>query len=97
MDNDFSAMLIRLIPHSYNNYLSTITATLSVLKEELNPDALMVSILNKFDWCTVTSCQTKDKGKDATLYAGGESKKPWKGGKGSKKDIECLTATRKGT
>ena len=95
-DNDFSAMLIGSLPRSYNNYLSAITATLSVLKKELDPDALMLSILDEFDRRTVTSRQTKDKGRDAAFYAGGGSKKPWKGGKGSKKDVECFNCHKKG-
>ena len=49
MDNDFSAVLIRLLPCSHNNYLSTITATLSVLRKELDLYALMLSILDEFD------------------------------------------------
>ena len=54
-DEDFSAMLLGLLPQSYNSYLSTVTATLSVLGTELTPDALMLSIIDKFDCCTINT------------------------------------------
>jgi hypothetical protein len=48
-DKDFGTMVIGSLPHSYDSYLSTITATLSVLGTKLNPDTLMLSIIDEFD------------------------------------------------
>ena len=74
-DEDFSAMLLGLLPQSYNSYLSTVTATLSVLGTELTPDALMLSIINEFDRHTIKTRQSKDKGKDVVFHAESGSKK----------------------
>ena len=95
-DEDFGAMVIGSLPRSYDSYLSAITATLSVLGTKLNPDALMLSIIDEFDRRTVKSRQAKDKGKDAAFYAGNGSRKTWKGGKGSKRDVECFNCHKKG-
>ena len=83
-DEDFSAMLLGLLPWSYYSYLSAVTATLSVLGTKLPPDALMLSIIDEFNCHTVKTCQSKDKGKDVMFHAESGSKKPWKGGKGLK-------------
>jgi hypothetical protein len=95
-DKDFSAILLGSLPQSYNSHLSAITATLNVLGTKLGPDALMLSIINEFNFHTIKFCQTKDKGKDATFHAGSGSKKPWKGGKGLRKDVKCFDCHKKG-
>ena len=90
MHKDFSAMLLGLLPQSYNSYLSAITTPLSVLGKNLTLDALMLSIIDDFNCCTIEIFQSKDKGKDVMFHAERGSKKPWKGGKGSKKSIKCF-------
>ena len=83
-------------PKSYNTYLSTITATLSVLGKEVNPDALILSVIDEYDHHSVKNRQTKDKGKsDAAFFAGGSSK-GGKGGKGGKSDVKCFNCHKKG-
>jgi hypothetical protein len=96
MHEDFSIMLLKPHPQSYNSYLSAIIAALSVLGTKLSPDALMLSIIDKFDHCTVKTHQLKDKGKDITIHAKSRSKKPWKSGKGLKKSIKCFNCQKKG-
>ena len=96
MHDDFSAMLLGLLPWPYNSYFSGITAALSVLGTKLSPDALMFLIINEFHCCTIKPCQSKDKGKDVAFHAESRSKTPWKGGKGSNKNIQCFNCHRKG-
>ena len=95
-DEDFSAMVIGSLPRSYDSYLSAVTAALSVLGTKLGPDALMLSVIDEFDRRTVKTRQSKDKGKDVAFHAESGSKKVWKGGKGSKKSVECFNCHKKG-
>ena len=46
---DFSAIVLGSLPKSYNQFLSAITATASVLKQELNPKDLMQTIINEYN------------------------------------------------
>ena len=93
-DEDFSAMLLGSLPQSYHSYLSAVTTALSVLGTKLIPDALMLSIIDEFDRRTIKTCQSKDKGKDIAFHAESRSRKPWKGGQGSKKSVECFNCHR---
>ena len=48
-NEDFGAILLELFLQSYNSYLSAVTDALSVLGTNLlNPDTLMLSIINEF-------------------------------------------------
>ena len=96
MREGFSTMLLGSLPQSYDSYLSAVTTALSVLETKLTPDALMLSIIDKFDCHTIKSCQLKDKGKDVIFHAESGSRKPWKGGQGLKKSVECFNCHRKG-
>ena len=96
MHEDFSTMLLGSLPWSYNSYLSAVTTALSVLGTKLTPDALMLSIINKFNCRTVKTCQSKDKGKDVMFHAESRSRQPWKGGQGSKKSVKYFNCHRKG-
>jgi hypothetical protein len=60
---DFTAMLLGSLSKSYNSYLSTISATLSVLDKKLSPDALTLSVIDKFNCRAITTCQMKNQGK----------------------------------
>ena len=96
MHEDFSAMLLGSLPQSYDSCLSAVTAALSVLGTKLTLDALMLSIIDEFDHHTVKTRQLKDKGKDVAFHAKSGSRKPWKGGQGSKKSVKCFNCHRKG-
>ena len=96
MHEDFSAMLLGSLPQSYDSYLSAVTAALSVLETKLTLDALMHSIIDRFNHRTVETCQSKDKGNDIAFHAERGSRKPWKGGQGLKKSVECFNCHRKG-
>ena len=95
-DRDFTAIILSSLPKFYDTYLSAITATLSVLGKEVNPDALILSIINEYDHRSVKNRQMKDKGKlDAAFFAGGSSKGGM-GGKRGKSDVECFNCHKKG-
>ena len=95
-DRDFTAIILGSLPKSYDTYLSAITATLSVLGKEVDPDALILSVIDEYDHRSVKNCQMKDKGKsDAAFFAGG-SLKGGKGGKGGKSDVGCFNCHKKG-
>ena len=46
---DSSAIVLGLLPKYYDQFLSAVTATTSVLKQELNPKDLMQTIINEYD------------------------------------------------
>ena len=75
-DKDFSAMLLRSLPWSYNSYLSAVATALSALGTKLTPDALMLLIINEFKCCTLKTCQSKDK--DVAFHVQ-ETMKRWEG------------------
>ena len=95
-DRDFAAIILGSLPKSYDTYLSAITATLSILGKEVDPDALILSIIDEYDCHSMKNHQMKDKGKsDAAFFAGGSSK-GGKCGKGGKSDVECFNCHKKG-
>ena len=96
MGEGFSTMLLGSLPQSYDSYLSAVTAALSVLETKLTLDALILSIIDKFNCHTIKTRQSKDKGKDVMFHAESGSRKPWKGGQGLKKSVECFNCHRKG-
>ena len=95
MCEDFNTMLLGLLPWSYNSYLSAVTTALSVLETKLTLDALMLSIIDKFDRHTVKTCQSRDKGKDIVFHSESRFRKPWKGGQELKKSVESFNCHRK--
>ena len=48
-EQDFSAIILGSLPKSYDQFISAVTATASVLKQELNPKDLMQTIINEYD------------------------------------------------
>jgi len=95
-DTDFTAMLLGSLPKSYDTYLSAITATMSVLKQTLDPDALMMSVTDEYDRRNVKTQESKRKGKDVAFHAGGRSRGPKYKGAGSKLSLECFNCHKKG-
>ena len=91
---DFSAIVLGSLPKSYNQFLSAITTTASVLKQELNPEDLIQTITDEYDqWSTRSG--TKEKNADAAFFAGSNN---WGGKTGRKfdREIECLNCYKKG-
>jgi hypothetical protein len=48
-EQDFSAIILGSLPRSYDQFISAVTTTASVLKQELNPKDLMQTIIDEYD------------------------------------------------
>ena len=48
-EQDFSAIILGSLPKSYDQFILAVTATTSVLKQELNPEELMQAIIDEYD------------------------------------------------
>ena len=48
-EQDFSAIILGSLPKSYDQFLSAVTATASVLKRDLDPEDLMQTIIDEYD------------------------------------------------
>ena len=66
---DFSATVLGLLPKSYNQFLSAVTTTASVLKQELDPEDLMQTIIDEHDQQS-TRFGTKEKNANTAFFAG---------------------------
>jgi hypothetical protein len=95
-NEDFTVMILGLLPTLYDTYLSAITATVSVINTALDPEALIVSIIDEYDWRTVKLNKNKKDDKNTAFYAGNLSKGSKKGHGGSKKNIECFNCKKRG-
>ena len=94
-DLDFSATILGSLSKSYDQFLSAVTTTASILKQELNSEDLMQSIINEYDHCLSWAEALKEKAQDAAFYArrGSSSNQ---GRKKLSKDIECFNCHKKG-
>ena len=68
-EQNFSATILGSLPKSYDQFISAITTTASVLKQELNPDDLIQTIINEYDHQS-TRPGAKEKDTDAMFFAG---------------------------
>ena len=48
-EQNFSAIILGSLPKSYDQFLSAITATASILKQDLDPEDLMQTIIDEYD------------------------------------------------
>src|SRR5271168_228940 len=85
---DFSAIILGSLPKSYDQFISAVTATASVLKQELKPEDLMQTIIDEFDRRSTRPGAHKEKGTDFAFFAGGAGNN--RGGKKSDRDVECF-------
>ena len=94
-EQDFSATILRSLPKSYDQFILAITATASVLKQELNPDNLIQMIINKYNHQLTRpgAKEEEEKGTEAVFFAGNNWGKPEMR---SDKDIECYNCHKKG-
>ena len=79
------------LPKSYDQFILAVTATASVLKQELNPKDLMQTIIGEYD-CWSTRYGTKEKNANAAFFAGSNNQG---GKKKSDEDIECFNCCKK--
>ena len=91
---DFSATILGSLPKSYDQFLSAVTATASVMKKDLNPKDLMQAIIDEFDRRSTRSGASKDRGQPDVAFVAGSYEN--RGGKRSNKEIECFNCHKKG-
>ena len=48
-EQDFSAIILGSLPRFYDQFISAVTTTASILKQELNPEDLMQTIIDEYD------------------------------------------------
>ena len=46
---DFSAIILGSLPKSYDQFISAVIVTASVLKKDLDPEDLMQTVIDKYD------------------------------------------------
>jgi hypothetical protein len=89
-EQDFSAIILGSLPRSYNQFISAVTATTSIFKQELNPEDLMQTIIDEYNrWSTRSG--TKEKSIDSTFFAESNNR----GKKKSDKDVKCFNCYKK--
>ena len=93
-EQDFLAIILGSLPKSYDQFLSAVTATASVLKRDLDPEDLMQTIIDEYDRRSTRQGNSKEKGGDAAFFAGNNNR--GKTGKRPDKDIECFNCHKKG-
>ena len=91
---DFSAIVLGSLPKNYDQFLSAMTTTASVLKQELNPDNLMQTIIDEFDRCSMRQGTLKEKGTDVAFFAEGVNNNC--GSRKVNRDVECFNCHKKG-
>ena len=95
-EQDFSAIILGSLPKSYDQFLSAVTATASVLKQELDPEDLMLAIVDEYDRRSTRQGSSKEKGTDVAFHAGGTNNRGGRTTKKPNKDVECFNCRKKG-
>ena len=93
-ENDLYAIIMGSLPSSFNNYISAISATSSVLGSHLSADDLMLTITEEYEHRNLKAKFGK-KDENVALYSN-DSEKGNKGGSSSKKNVECYNCGKKG-
>ena len=71
-EQDFSAIILGSLPKSYDKFISAVTASTSILKQESNPEYLMQTIIDEYNQQSTRS-GIKEKNIDAAFFAGGNN------------------------
>ena len=69
-EEDFSAIILGSLPKTYNQFLSAITATASILNRELKPEDLMQTVINEYDHRSTRQGTHKKRSTDTAFFAG---------------------------
>ena len=93
---DFSAIVLGSLPKSYDQFISAVIATASILKKDLDPEDLMQTVIDEYDQWSTRSGVPKEKGLDTAFFAGGTNNRGGRAGKRTNKDIECFNCHKKG-
>ena len=67
---DFSSIILGSLPKSYDQFISAVTTTASVLKQELNPEELMQAIIDEYDCQSTRPGAPKEKNSDVDSMLG---------------------------
>ena len=104
-DEDFTSIILGSIPLSYDTFISTMSATFTLLGSSLSPTNLIDATGDEADRKAIkTPTKSKKDNHDAAFTAGSQSrdgKRSGQSGLGSgskkpKKDIECFNCHKKG-
>ena len=69
-EQDFSAIILGSLSKSYNQFLSAVTATASILKKDLDPEDFIQTVIDEYDCRTAWQGTTKERTTDTTFFAG---------------------------
>ena len=94
-EEDFSAIILGSLPKTYDQFLSAVTATASVLKQELQPEDLIQAIIDEYDRRSTRHGSSREKTADAAFFASAGNNQG-KTRRKSEKDIECFNCRKKG-
>ena len=68
-EQDFTTIILGSLSKSYDQFLLAITTTASMLKQELNPDDLMQTIIDEYNQKSTRPGAPKEKNMDTVFYA----------------------------
>ena len=92
-EQDFSAIILGSLLKSYDQFLSAVTTTASVLKQDLDPEDLMQTIIDEYDRQSTRQGNSKEKA--VRLRSLLEITTLGKLGKGRTRTLNALTATKR--
>lgn len=95
-EQDFFAIILGSLPKSYDQFISAVIATASVLEQELNPDDLMQIVVYEYDRRSTRPGVSKERNNNVPFYAGGHNNCGGRDGKKQDKDLECFNCHKKG-
>jgi hypothetical protein len=85
-EGDFYSIILGSLPSSYDSYISTISATSSVVGKTLSPNALMHTVTDAFDHHILSSVGAKE---ENDVFHSNDLRRGRKGGSISRKNVEC--------
>src|ERR1700678_1589043 len=95
-NEDFTFIVLGSIPQSYDTYIAAITATSTLLDQNLSPTNLIDAICDKADCHTIKNPKSKKDDQDVAFTASQSLEKGKKSGKKWKKGIKCYNCHKKG-
>ena len=95
-DEDFTSIILRSIPPSYDTYIAAITAKSTLLNQVLTPTNLIDAISNEADRRAIKNPKSKKDEHDTAFVADQSKMGGGSGLKKSKKDVECFNCHKKG-
>jgi hypothetical protein len=94
-DEDFTSIILRSVPASYDMYIAAIIATSSLFNRSLTPTNLIDAICDEADQRAIKHLKSKRNEHDVAFVAS-QSKGGGNSSKKSKKDVECYNCHKMG-